>query len=132
MQGEGTYTYKQANDIYSGSWLADKKHGQGTYEFGCDSSLITGEWENGQVKSGKWILKGAAVYEGEFKQGRPFGPGKFSFESGLVQSGSYTEKKRSEEEEPAEEGEVLPPNVSWVGDCDLLSSSNNYSASLWK
>lgn len=116
MQGEGTYTYKKANDIYSGSWLADKKHGQGTYEFGADSSVITGEWVNGQVASGKWVLKGAAVYEGEFKLGRPFGPGKFSFESGLVQTGAYTEKKKTEEDEEPAEGEVRPPNVSWVGE----------------
>lgn len=116
MQGEGTYTYKKANDIYSGSWLADKKHGQGTYEFGADSSVITGEWVNGQIATGKWVLKGAAVYEGEFKLGRPFGPGKFSFESGLVQTGSYTEKKKTEEDEEPAEGEVRPPNVSWVGE----------------
>ncbi len=117
MQGEGTYTYKKANDIYSGAWFADKKHGLGTYEFGGDSSLMTGEWEKGQIKTGKWVLKGAAVYEGEFKLGRPFGAGRFSFESGLVQSGAYAEKKKSDEdEEPAEEGEVRPPNVSWVGD----------------
>eukprot|EP01032_Pedospumella_encystans_P020893 gene20893-23726_t len=86
MQGEGTYTYKQAGDIYSGSWFADKKHGPGTYEFGADSSVITGEWVEGQVTTGQWVLKNAAVYEGEFKLGRPFGAGKFSFESGLVQT----------------------------------------------
>jgi hypothetical protein len=118
MQGEGTYTYKKAGDIYSGGWFADKKHGQGTYEFGADSSYITGTWENGQVTTGKWVMKGAAVYEGEFKLGRPVGRGVFTFESGLVQEGSYNEKKRGEDEEPAEaeEGEVLPPNVSWVGE----------------
>lgn len=116
MQGEGTYTYKQAGDIYSGSWFADKKHGPGTYEFGADSSVITGEWVEGQVTTGQWVLKNAAVYEGEFKLGRPFGAGKFSFESGLVQTGSYAEKKKTDDDEPVEEGEVRPPNVSWVGD----------------
>lgn len=116
MQGEGTYTYKKANDIYSGGFFADKKHGQGTYEFGADSSYMTGEWENGEIKKGQWVLKGAAVYTGEFKLGRPYGPGNFAFESGLEQSGAYTEKKRTEDEEEPAEGEVRPPNVSWVGE----------------
>lgn len=102
------YTYKKANDIYSGGFFADKKHGQGTYEFGADSSLMTGEWENGQIKTGKWVLKGAAVYTGEFKLGRPFGKGVF-YESGLEQSGAYAEKKKTEEDEEPAEGEVRPP-----------------------
>lgn len=116
MEGEGTYTYSKSNDIYSGKWLAGFKHGTGTYEFGGDSSFMTGEWVGGQITSGQWVLKGAAVFDGEFKQGRPFGAGKFSFESGLVQTGTYSETKKAgeEEEEPAE-GEVRLPNVAWVG-----------------
>mmetsp|Transcript_5875 Transcript_5875/g.9678 ORF Transcript_5875/g.9678 Transcript_5875/m.9678 type:complete len:232 (+) Transcript_5875:51-746(+) len=115
MQGEGTYTYKKTTDIYSGAWVGNKKHGQGTYEFGVDSSVMTGEWVEGQITTGKWVLKGAAVYEGSFKLGRPFGEGKFTYESGLEQSGSYVEQKPGEDEEPAEEGEVRPPNVAWEG-----------------
>jgi len=117
MQGEGTYTYKKTGDIYSGYWYSDKKNGQGTYEYGKDKSMMTGVWENGQIVSGTWTLKGAAVYEGNFKLGRPFGPGKFSFESGLVQSGTYAEQKATEEEEPAEEGDApKAPNVAWKGE----------------
>lgn len=116
MQGSGTYTYKKSGDIYSGMWENNLKHGQGTYEYGADSSYMTGDWENGQIIRGQWVLKGAAVYDGEFKLGRPFGTGKFSFESGLTQSGSYAEQKRGEDEEEPAEGEVRPPNVSWVGD----------------
>jgi hypothetical protein len=116
MEGEGTYTYSKSTDIYSGQWVAGLKHGKGTYEFGSDSSFMAGEWVNGQITVGQWVLKGAAVYDGAFKLGRPIGPGKFSFEGGLVQSGTYTEVKKSgeEEEEPAE-GEVRLPNVAWVG-----------------
>lgn len=58
------------------------------------------------------------MYEGEFKLGRPFGVGKFSFTSGLVQTGEYIEKKpvEGEEEEPPAEGEApRPPNVTWKG-----------------
>src|SRR5690606_1008663 len=94
------------------------KHGQGTYEFGADSSMLIGDWVEGQITTGKWVLKNAAVYEGSFKLGRPFGEGKFSFESGLSQSGAYEVKKLAadEEEEPVEEGEApRPPNVVWKG-----------------
>lgn len=115
MEGEGTYTYLKTGDIYSGAWKADKRHGQGTYEFGGDKSVLTGEWVEGQITTGKWVLRGAAEYEGEFKLGRPIGAGKFTFESGLEQSGTYVEQK-AEDEEPADEGEgPIPPYVTWVG-----------------
>ena len=117
MQGEGTYTYKKTKDIYSGTWLNGKKHGNGRYEFGADQSMFVGVWENGQITTGNWELKGAGEYTGEFKLGRPFGAGKFDFTSGLSQTGSYVEEKRGEdEEEPAEGDAPLPPNVAWKGD----------------
>jgi len=120
MQGEGTFTYKKTGDIYSGSWVLDQKEGQGTYEFGHDQSYLVGSWDKGQITRGKWVLQGAAVYEGEFKLGRPYGAGQFSFTSGLVQKGSFVEKKPAageEEEEPVAEGEApRPPNVTWQGE----------------
>lgn len=119
MQGEGTYRYKKSGDIYSGSWYQDKKHGQGTYEFGGDSSLMVGNWENGQITTGKWVLQGAAVYEGQFKLGRPYRAGSFAFQSGLVQKGVFEDKKpaEGEEEEAPAEGEApRPPNVVWRGE----------------
>jgi hypothetical protein len=118
MQGEGTYTYKKTNDIYSGSWVAGKKSGAGRYEYGADSSMLVGTWENGTIVTGAWELKGAGVYEGDFKLGRPFGAGNFSFACGLTQTGSFVAKKlpEGEEEEPVGEGEApRPPNVEWKG-----------------
>ena len=126
MHGEGTYTYKASGDIYSGSWEGNKKHGQGTYEFGADSSIMTGNWVEGQVVTGSWTLKGAAVYDGEFKLGRPYGAGKFSFASGLGQDGAYTVQKAAEgeEEEAVEEGQpARPPNVAWRGNSIVSFSS---------
>jgi hypothetical protein len=117
MQGEGTYTYKKTGDIYSGSWFAGKKHGKGRYQFAADSSLMEGTWENGQVLSGSWVLKDCATYSGEFKLGRPFGAGKFEFNtSGLTHTGSFTEVKTEDDEEPAEGDPPKPPNVAWKGD----------------
>lgn len=117
MQGEGSYTYKKSGDIYSGTWEANLKHGQGTYYFGGDSSRLVGTWEKGQITTGKWELDGAAVYEGQFKLGRPVGSGTFTFTSGLVQTGAFEEKKpaEGEEEEQAEGEGPKPPNVAWKG-----------------
>ena len=69
------------------------------------------------MSTGKWELKGAGVYTGDFKLSRPIGEGKFDFTSGLSQGGSYDEKKpaEGEEEEAPEEGVEAVPNVAWVG-----------------
>lgn len=123
MHGEGTYTYnstaKGGNaDIYSGGFVDGKKSGEGRYEFGADQSMFVGTWDNGEMTTGQWELKGAGVYSGDFKLSRPFGEGKFDFSSGLSQAGSYDVKPLAEGEEPeaVEEGAPeLPPNVNWNG-----------------
>jgi hypothetical protein len=51
----GTYTYKGSGDIYSGSWAAGKKVGQGTYQFGADMSMMQGAWVDGSITEGKWV-----------------------------------------------------------------------------
>ena len=116
MHGEGSYTYKKTGDIYSGSWVENLKHGEGRYEFGSDSSILVGTWERGQITIGVWELKQYANYVGEFKLGRPYGPGKFVFENGIVQEGSYVEEKGEEDEPEPEDGEEpIPPRVAWRG-----------------
>ena len=124
MHGEGTYTYNSKNkageqpDIYSGAFVDGKKSGAGRYEFGADQSMFVGTWVDGNMTTGKWELKGAGVYTGDFKLSRPVGEGTFDFTSGLSQSGSYDVVKAAEgEEEPeAEEGAAaVAPNVSWNG-----------------
>lgn len=117
MHGEGTYTFKKTNDIYSGSWVANKKNGEGRYEFAEDKSVLVGTWQDGQIVTGTWELKKAGVYRGDFKQSTPFGPGKFEFVSGLSQNGTFVEQKTGEEEEEVMEGEEAKrPNVAWKGD----------------
>lgn len=79
--------------------------------------MFVGSWEKGQFLKGSWEMKGFAVYDGEFKHGRPIGAGKFSFTSGITQTGVYVEAKKPEgEEEPASEGGPVAPNVAWQGD----------------
>jgi hypothetical protein len=121
MQGTGTYVYhsKCKNgtepDIYSGAWVDGKKEGEGRYEFGSDQSIFNGTWVAGEMTTGKWELKGAATYTGDFKLSRPVGEGKFEFVSGLEQAGSYDVVKSAEEEEVDPEAAAAAPNVSWAG-----------------
>lgn len=98
MEGEGTYNYAKTKDVYSGSWVAGFKHGSGCYEYGENKSRLNGIWDNGNFVSGEWILGAAAVYKGSFKDGKPVGPGSFTFPSGVVQSGDYVSKQINEEE----------------------------------
>lgn len=79
--------------------------------------MLVGTWDSGNILHGAWELKGAAVYNGEFKMGRPYGAGKFSFASGLSQTGNFVEVKKTgdEEEEPVEGDGPKAPNVAWKG-----------------
>lgn len=115
MEGNGTYDYKKTGDIYSGLWLKNKKHGEGIYQYGADSSCLKGTWENGQLSKGTWVQLNHAEYEGTFNQGRPIGEGKFSFHSGLVQTGAFEIRKPKEDEEEEDEEENKLPNVEWKG-----------------
>jgi len=115
MHGEGSYTYKKNGDIYSGSWVANKKQGEGRYEYGQDMSVLSGTWDKGQLVSGTWELKKAGTYKGKFEMSRPIGAGKFTFVSGLSQEGTFDKIKVEDEEEPAEDEEPKPPNVEWKG-----------------
>lgn len=111
MEGEGSYTYARTKDVYSGSWVAGVKHGHGCYEYGSNKSKLNGIWEGGQITSGEWFLSGAAIFKGQFKNGRPYGPGEFVFSSGIEQKGEYLVLKSGTEEEG--EGESREP--TWAG-----------------
>lgn len=94
--GQGTYYYPNG-DVYTGMWAANKKHGQGTYELedpSTQSVMITGEWENGEIKQGTWKLsnKPDISFTGSFAKNLPMGAGRFVFKSqNMVQEGSFAE-----------------------------------------
>lgn len=48
---------KATGDIYSGSWVANKKTGKGMYQFGADDSTMHGTWANGTITEGTWVFK---------------------------------------------------------------------------
>ena len=96
MEGEGSYVYSNG-DMYSGSWLAGKKHGKGTYITKVTSSKLVGSWKDGLIMEGKWIHSDGSFYEGNFKDNKPIGSGSFSFTNGSKVEGEYVEKPLKED-----------------------------------
>jgi hypothetical protein len=61
-------------------------------------------------------MKLSVINAGNFKLGRPYGQGKYTFHSGVSQMGSYEEIKVPIDEQEEDAGENLtPPNVVWRG-----------------
>mmetsp|Transcript_44974 Transcript_44974/g.57578 ORF Transcript_44974/g.57578 Transcript_44974/m.57578 type:complete len:121 (+) Transcript_44974:478-840(+) len=111
MDGEGTYTYSKTKDVYSGAWTAGIKNGKGCYEYGGDKSKLNGVWEQGSFVSGDWVLDGAGVYKGSFANGKPSGPGEFTFANGVVQTGEYASPPAGEDDDE----DTPPADPSWAG-----------------
>jgi len=111
FEGEGSYTYAKTKDVYSGAWVAGVKSGNGCYEYGEDKSKLNGLWDAGAFASGEWILEGAGVFSGAFANGKPSGPGTFTFASGVQQDGEYVIPPLGEDEDP----EGPRPDPVWVG-----------------
>ena len=106
MDGEGTYKYFKTDDIYSGTFVEGLKNGDGCYVYGADLSKFEGTWDKGVFVTGKWVLKGAGVYTGDFQNGKPAGPGSFAFANGITQGGEYEVKVAAEDEEAPPEDPV--------------------------
>lgn len=51
------WVIQATGDIYSGSWVANNKSGQGMYQFGADNSTMHGTWVEGTITEGKWVFK---------------------------------------------------------------------------
>jgi hypothetical protein len=92
--GEGVFTFGNG-DIYSGSWVNGKKHGKGTYIVnsckleGNNYMKIVGNWEFGEIITGKWIFPNKTQYEGDFEKNLPKNKGHWTFINGNELSGEY-------------------------------------------
>jgi hypothetical protein len=73
--GEGIFTYPN-KDVYSGMWKHGKKSGQGVYVYNATGIKLMGEWSEGLIKRGRWILPNGVYYEGEFENNKPTKSGK--------------------------------------------------------
>lgn len=63
MSGNGRYVYANG-DIFLGSFHAGLKHGSGSYFHAASKSQYIGEWSNGSMTAGRWVLLDGTRYEG--------------------------------------------------------------------
>lgn len=68
--------------VQTGEWLGGQKHGEGSYHFRSDGSILSGLWVAGFLKRGRWILPTGAVYVGEFELNKPNGQGSWILPNG--------------------------------------------------
>jgi hypothetical protein len=86
--GEGLFQYKN-KDRYSGEWKNGRKHGKGTYIIDASKVKLIGEWFEGEITKGKWILANGDAYEGHFEHNRPVGDGTWNLKNGTTVNGNY-------------------------------------------
>ena len=91
---------------YDGEWIEDNRHGNGKYTY-ADGSYFTGVWENNKkISASETVLpaescakstvkreelKNGDVYEGEYKDGKYHGQGKYTSSKGWVYEGQFTD-----------------------------------------
>jgi hypothetical protein len=117
--GAGTYKYvaDKSGNMYSGEWRNGLRHGQGAFVFGSDGSQLVGQWVNGNIVTGKWLLRDGSVYAGDFSKNKPNGVGSFVFPNNSMITGRYGLPQGEDGEEPEEEDEDGTLGAqSWVTD----------------
>ena len=110
--GTGTYTYPNG-DTYEGGWAMDARDGFGVYTYAETGSKYEGSWSNGKRHGdGKFVHK-THQYEGNFTDDQALGVGKFYFDSGAIQKGSFVVDGADDAGE--NEDEAVKPTMKWVG-----------------
>ena len=67
-----------------------RKHGQGSYTYSSNSTLLVGEWKENQFVQGKWVFPtNGTYYEGTFANNKPTGDGVWHFANGNLAPGNY-------------------------------------------
>ena len=90
--GQGTY-YWADGDKYEGEWKEDKRQGLGTYYFNNGDKYV-GEWKESQMQGqGTYYWADGDKYEGEWKEDKKHGQGVFYWADGDKYVGSYVNGK---------------------------------------
>lgn len=155
--GQGIFYYKN-DDIYSGNWKEDKRHGYGVFVSSATGSVYEGSWLNGLQDAmgggghnkqsyrgtddddgscGCMYYKNGNIYKGGFSKGMKEGSGKFFYaSSGKLYDGEWNEDQAScgEFRDPTEDEnrlfDQLAQQYSTLHDtCHKLLQSNNNSRS---
>ena len=72
-EGKGTANSPNG-DMYTGSWMAGKREGYGTFITAADHSIYMGEWKD-DMKNGKGLLQlNGESREGNWKDGEYIDP----------------------------------------------------------
>ena len=87
-QMSGVQTFENG-DVYTGSFLDGKKHGQGILET-RSKRIYDGGWEN-DVPHGLGVntFPNGKIYKGEYKLGKPYGDGQWIYSDGKTYSGTW-------------------------------------------
>ena len=92
-QGQGTYYYNSGNR-YEGEWKEDKKHGQGVF-YWADGDKYVGSFVNDRMQGqGTYYYNSGNRYEGEWKEDKKHGQGVFYWADGDKYVGSFVNDKR--------------------------------------
>lgn len=93
-------------------WKHGKKSGQGVYVYNATGIKLMGEWKEGVISKGRWILPNGVYYEGEFENNKPTKAGinhswkiidflvfigTWYFKNTNIVEGEFTQKKPEEE-----------------------------------
>ena len=79
-------------DRFSGLWKDGKKHGKGTYIVDASKVKLVGEWFEGSLTSGQWVLANGDAFEGGFKHNKPIGKGTWTLKNGSRVDGVYSQE----------------------------------------
>ena len=118
--GEGVFTYP-SGDSYNGWWKDGLKDGKGTYIYKATGIKVKGDWQNGKILRGQWILPNGVYWEGGFDNNKPNGEGSWHFRNGNECSGSFSQNVEVEE---AEEGEKYKIDLNWRSHSHIYSSAS--------
>ncbi len=100
--GEGFMIYAN-QDRYSGQWRNDLKEGFGTYLRFDNQMRLKGEWSQGQLAKGEWILQNNISYNGNFHDSYPNGQGTWNFPNNQKLEGNwYVTQKQNLKQIPKE------------------------------
>ncbi|GAB1604671.1 radial spoke head 1 homolog [Argonauta hians] len=113
--GTGSYYYVNG-DVYTGEWDEHVRHGNGTYTYAETKSQYIGNWTGGKFNGFGELIHANHKYVGTFNDNKPNGVGKYVFDIGCEQQGSYIMvKKPVQHEEGFEEEEVAVEETPvWV------------------
>lgn len=91
IEGEGDYRNADGSFHYTGSFKASKFHGEGKSTWTHDGKVtkFVGEYENGQKKKGRFVLKNGEEFTCAYVDNKPHGEGEFKLPTGEVIKGKF-------------------------------------------